>query len=114
MRPQTDHTILIVDDEEAIRSSLSDVLADEGYAVATAADGVEAIDYLRHTPRAPCLILLDLWMPRLNGPGSSASWPRWVSSSTCSSSVWSSIRACCASAVMPPSPSRTRRSSRPF
>jgi CheY-like chemotaxis protein len=62
-------TILIVDDDESIRSSLADVLIDEGYAVATAADGLEALDYLRHQTPAPCLILLDLWMPRLNGQG---------------------------------------------
>jgi two-component system nitrogen regulation response regulator NtrX len=63
------HSILIVDDDESIRASLAEVLLDEGYRVATAADGIEALDYLRHTPEAPCLILLDLWMPRLNGQG---------------------------------------------
>src|SRR5437868_11724547 len=68
--PPTAHRpILIVDDDESIRTSLADVLGDEGYVVATAADGLEALEYLRHSTLVPCLILLDLWMPRLNGQG---------------------------------------------
>lgn len=61
------HHILIVDDDPDIRESLSDVLADQGFKVATSADGIEALAYLRASP-APCLILLDYMMPRCDGP----------------------------------------------
>ena len=36
-------TILIVDDEEGIRSSLAGILEDEGYRTVCAADGIEAL-----------------------------------------------------------------------
>jgi CheY-like chemotaxis protein len=58
--------ILIVEDEPAVRHSLRDVLEDEGYVVAEAANGQEALDYLR-THDTPCLILLDLMMPVMSG-----------------------------------------------
>jgi CheY-like chemotaxis protein len=59
-------TILVVDDDFDVRDSLSEILHDEGFAVATAADGFEALDYLRsHQP--PVLILLDWMMPRCDG-----------------------------------------------
>jgi two-component system nitrogen regulation response regulator NtrX len=58
-------TILIVDDEESIRKSLTGVLADEGYEVVTASAGREALDLL---PEAqPALALLDIWMPEMDG-----------------------------------------------
>ena len=50
----------------SVRESLSDVLTDEGFYVATAANGREALDWLGHNP-PPCLILLDLWMPVMGG-----------------------------------------------
>ena len=58
-------TILIVDDEESIRKSLSGVLADEGYEVATAATGKEALDLLGEAQ--PALALLDIRMPEMDG-----------------------------------------------
>lgn len=58
--------ILIVDDEESIRKTLADILADAGYTVATAANGAEALNYLRHAQH-PRLILLDLMMPIMDG-----------------------------------------------
>ena len=60
------HLILVVDDDEAMRSSLKDVLEMFGYSAAMAADGREALDYIRTNP-SPCLILLDLTMPSMNG-----------------------------------------------
>jgi len=59
-------TVLIVDDDHAIVESLQDFLEDEGFAVVTAPDGQDALDRLRRGLR-PCVILLDLMMPRLNG-----------------------------------------------
>ncbi len=58
-------TILIVDDEDALRTVLSGELANEGYDVRTAADGDDAINELEKAPYN--LVLLDIKMPRLNG-----------------------------------------------
>ncbi len=58
-------TILIVDDEESIRSSLSGILEDEGYRTRTAVDGVDALAAVQR--ELPDLVLLDIWMPKLDG-----------------------------------------------
>ena len=58
--------ILIVEDDADLRDSLADLLMEEGYQVAGASNGQEALDYLRHAA-PPCLILLDLMMPVMNG-----------------------------------------------
>jgi CheY-like chemotaxis protein len=70
MQPPSPHTTyaLIVDDDEAIRETLATLLANEGYAVLEARDGVEALALLRVFPHA-LVVLLDLWMPRLSGEG---------------------------------------------
>jgi CheY-like chemotaxis protein len=60
------HNILIVEDDAAIRDALKEILEDEGYRVSGAANGQEAIDLLRGHSR-PCVILLDLMMPVMNG-----------------------------------------------
>jgi CheY-like chemotaxis protein len=59
--------ILIVDDEPALREILAAVLADEGYAVQTAADGRSALDLITTAP--PDLVITDISMPRLDGWG---------------------------------------------
>ena len=57
--------VLVVDDEPALLDVLAQVLADEGYAVATARDGEHA---LRQAERErPDLVLMDVMMPRLDG-----------------------------------------------
>jgi CheY-like chemotaxis protein len=58
--------VLIVEDDIDIRDALSQILEEEGYTVATAANGQEALDVLRSGP-PPRLILLDLMMPVMNG-----------------------------------------------
>ena len=57
--------VLIVEDDAAIRGLLEDVLEAEGYAVAVARSGVEALAYMRH--HHPDLVLLDLMLPDMNG-----------------------------------------------
>jgi DNA-binding NtrC family response regulator len=57
--------ILVVDDEESLRTVLSTELLSEGYEVGTAADGDEAVTEMGKT--AFDLILLDIKMPRMNG-----------------------------------------------
>jgi CheY-like chemotaxis protein len=59
---------MVVDDDEAIRRTIAEVLSEEGYAVKEAANGREALDLLRAGTR-PCLLLLDLMMPVLDGWG---------------------------------------------
>ncbi|HEX7487641.1 MAG TPA: response regulator [Anaeromyxobacteraceae bacterium] len=59
--------ILVVEDDADIRSALGDILADEGYAVSSAADGREALELLR-AGLSPRVILLDLMMPVMTGP----------------------------------------------
>jgi CheY-like chemotaxis protein len=58
--------ILVVDDDQDIRDTLLDVLADAGYSVRVAADGSEALEVLGHGD-LPSLILLDLMMPGMDG-----------------------------------------------
>ena len=57
--------ILVIEDDSDIREDLAELLRDQGYRVATARDGAEALEYLRS--EAPCLILLDLMMPVMDG-----------------------------------------------
>jgi CheY-like chemotaxis protein len=59
--------VLIVDDERDIRDSLEEFFRDEGFDVATAANGDEALKQLTGTEPLPCAVLLDLFMPVLNG-----------------------------------------------
>jgi CheY-like chemotaxis protein len=57
--------VLVVDDDEAIRESVAMILVDEGYTVAMAGDGDEALEIVGE--QSPALILLDIRMPRMNG-----------------------------------------------
>jgi len=61
-----DSPILLVEDDPALRNAIALVLQVEGYPVAAVANGQEAVDYLR-SHEAPCLILLDLLTPVMNG-----------------------------------------------
>jgi CheY-like chemotaxis protein len=58
--------VLVVDDDERIREMLKTLLEGEGYAVATAADGLEAIEFLVQAQDA-WIVLLDVMMPRMSG-----------------------------------------------
>ena len=64
--------ILIVDDEPDIRNLISEILMDEGYSVATAANGQEANQQLSR--KQPNLILLDIWMPDIDGISLMKEW----------------------------------------
>jgi len=57
--------VLVVDDEEDIRSSIKDILTDESYSVSVAADADEA--RRQRASRKFDLILLDIWMPDTDG-----------------------------------------------
>lgn len=60
-------TILIVDDDPAIRLMLTEVLSLEGYSTETATNGREALDKLAIS--GPRVVLLDLLMPEVDGWG---------------------------------------------
>ena len=64
--PETTPTVLVVEDEPAIREVVADLLLDEGYAVRQASDGLQAIDELEVDNVD--LVLSDVRMPRLDGP----------------------------------------------
>ena len=57
--------VLIVEDDDDVRSALAALLEGEGYSVLEASDGAAALRQLRATK--VCLVLLDLWMPVMNG-----------------------------------------------
>lgn len=58
--------LLVVDDDSDIRQTLADVLSGEGWGVTTASDGFDALQKLGQL-RRPCLVFLDLMMPRMSG-----------------------------------------------
>ena len=58
--------VLVVDDDQDIRDALCELLLDEGYRAVAAANGAEALTYLR-SRELPCVILLDLMMPIMDG-----------------------------------------------
>jgi CheY-like chemotaxis protein len=58
-------TILVVDDDTAIREVVAEVLEDEGYAVAMASSGEEALAVVERAE--PALVVLDMRMPIMNG-----------------------------------------------
>jgi len=59
--------VLLVEDDADTRDVVSTLLEEEGYQTAVAADGQQAIDYLAACTELPCLVLLDLLMPRVGG-----------------------------------------------
>ena len=58
--------ILVVEDDEDFRVLVSDALRADGYEVATAGGGNEALEWLRRE-KAPSLILLDFHLPEMTG-----------------------------------------------
>src|SRR5947209_5611957 len=58
--------IMVIDDDESVRSTLTDLLRDAAYRVRAVADGREALAYLS-AEELPDLILLDLMMPIVDG-----------------------------------------------
>jgi two-component system sensor histidine kinase ChiS len=58
--------ILIVEDHDDTREMVETLVSSDGYRVCTAAHGLEALECIAR--EAPCLILLDLTMPVMDGP----------------------------------------------
>jgi len=62
-----DRTVLIVEDDGDLRSTLAEVLEDGDYKTVCAENGAVALQELRTAERPPCLILLDMMMPVMDG-----------------------------------------------
>ena len=59
-------SVLLVEDDAEVRTSVAEILELEGFAVDTAVHGRQALDKLR-SGAAPSVLLLDLMMPVMNG-----------------------------------------------
>jgi CheY-like chemotaxis protein len=57
--------VLVVDDDPGARSALQSLLESDGYGVATAEDGVQALQVASEQP--PDVVVTDLQMPRMDG-----------------------------------------------
>jgi PAS domain S-box-containing protein len=67
-RPRGSETILIVEDEAAVRALVSGVLRSSGYAIITANSGAEALEICGQQPGKIDLLLTDVVMPEMSGP----------------------------------------------
>jgi CheY-like chemotaxis protein len=59
--------VLVVDDDAGSLAALADILSLEGYLVLTMSNGREALDHLHADDDPPALIILDLFMPVMDG-----------------------------------------------
>lgn len=60
-------SILVVEDDDDIRNAIVDLLESEGYETNSAINGKNALEKLRTIEKTPCLVLLDMMMPIMNG-----------------------------------------------
>ena len=65
--PAAGSTVLVVDDDEAVRALAKWVVEKANYRAVTARDGDEALRVFKANPDQFCLVLLDLTMPRMSG-----------------------------------------------
>jgi DNA-binding response OmpR family regulator len=59
--------VLVIDDDADLRESLGLALSAAGHAFSMAKDGIDALAKLRDEKSPPCVVLLDLMMPNMNG-----------------------------------------------
>jgi CheY-like chemotaxis protein len=59
--------VLLVEDDEGIREALADFLEEEGFRVASARNGLEAVKFIAESDTPPALIMLDLMIPFMDG-----------------------------------------------
>ena len=64
---RADGTVLVVDDDETVRTLARRMLVRMGFRVFTAVDGVQAVEIFREDPDKIACVLLDLTMPRMDG-----------------------------------------------
>jgi CheY-like chemotaxis protein len=68
-KPVNEKLVLVVDDDRSVRESLSKLLDAAGYSVLEVENGQKALEVLEKAAHFPCLILLDLAMPVMDGRG---------------------------------------------
>jgi len=68
MQSKANETILIIDDEEIVRTTLSQALLSLGYKVINAKDGQDGLDQFYKHEKQIALIISDVVMPIMNGP----------------------------------------------
>jgi len=61
------HSVLVVEDDADIRQALLEILEEHGFDAAGVKHGAEALQFLTQATELPCLILLDLMMPVMDG-----------------------------------------------
>jgi CheY-like chemotaxis protein len=66
MSGRTKASVLVVDDDVEFLGHVMNYLGDEGFDVAQASDGIDAVSYL-YGSTPPDVVLVDLMMPRMNG-----------------------------------------------
>lgn len=62
------HTILVVEDEDAVRALVQEILADGGYRILEARNGAEGLEIARQHDGPIHLVVTDVLMPELSGP----------------------------------------------
>lgn len=67
MTEQCPAFVMVVDDDTDLRETIMEVLQDNEFRVVGAANGKEALDLIRSVEQRPCVILLDLMMPVMDG-----------------------------------------------
>jgi two-component system, cell cycle sensor histidine kinase and response regulator CckA len=60
-------TVMVVEDEESVRTLTARILMQAGYNVLTAADGVEALDLIAEREPPVEVVVTDIRMPRMDG-----------------------------------------------
>ncbi len=65
--PGLSRRVMVVDDDDDIRESLMDFLEEHGFETVGARDGADALRQLSALEPPPCLIILDLMMPNMDG-----------------------------------------------
>jgi CheY-like chemotaxis protein len=66
--PGGSHTILVVEDEDAVRALVQEILADGGYRILEARNGAEGLEIARQHDGPIHLVVTDVMMPELSGP----------------------------------------------
>jgi two-component system, NtrC family, response regulator HydG len=59
------NVIMIIEDDEKMRTSVAELLSEQGFYIISVADSFEAIEYAVHTP--PHMVIIDIKLPGLNG-----------------------------------------------
>ncbi len=66
--PGRNPAVLLVEDEDQVRTWASEILREAGCAVFEATNGLEALEVAEHCSEAPALLLTDVVMPEMSGP----------------------------------------------